>query len=64
MVRQRKGGVTMMQTNMTDLMRQYQQEKDTIALFRRDGLTWPYLLPLSVQQTLFPSILHNEKNRL
>ncbi|NEU31190.1 hypothetical protein GN156_10400 [bacterium LRH843] len=34
----------------------YQHEKETAALLRREGLTWHLTLPLSLHQTLFPSV--------
>ncbi|MBP3950626.1 hypothetical protein [Bacillus suaedae] len=49
----------------TKLAERYQVEKDNIALLRREGLEWHEAFPVSIRQTLFPSIFQkineNEK---
>ncbi|MDT8859976.1 hypothetical protein N0O92_07000 [Alkalihalobacillus sp. MEB130] len=38
----------------------YQQDKEKVALLRRDGLKWHQVFPISIRQTIFPSIFQKE----
>ncbi|WP_165763700.1 hypothetical protein [Halalkalibacter urbisdiaboli] len=46
----------------------YQQDKQHIALLKRDGLDWDDLFPLSIRQTQFPTFFEqqqpSEKNKI
>ncbi|MFC0470252.1 hypothetical protein ACFFHM_06850 [Halalkalibacter kiskunsagensis] len=39
----------------------YQKEKEDVALLRRDGLKWHQVFPVSIRQTLFPSIFQKDR---
>ena len=43
------------------LAERFQDEKNDIALLRRKGLEWQEVFPLSIRQSLFPSMF-TEKN--
>ncbi|WP_161784676.1 hypothetical protein [Halalkalibacter okhensis] len=38
----------------------YQKEKEEIALLSRQGLKWHQVFPISIRQTLFPSIFQKD----
>lgn len=41
--------------------KQFQWDKDKIALLRREGLQWHLVLPLTIHQTLFPSVFQMDR---
>ncbi|WP_157076766.1 hypothetical protein [Halalkalibacter krulwichiae] len=41
--------------------KRFQKEKNEIALLRRNGLEWPKVFPVSIRQTLFPTIFQTKR---
>ncbi|GAE25041.1 hypothetical protein JCM9140_1011 [Halalkalibacter wakoensis JCM 9140] len=50
-----------MSNHFQSIAKRYQQEKEEIALLRRDGLKWHEVFPISIRQTLFPAYFEREQ---
>ncbi|TWI58902.1 hypothetical protein [Halalkalibacter nanhaiisediminis] len=52
----------MLHTNETNhIACRFQQDKEEVALLRRDGFIWHQVLPLSIHQTMFPTVFQLER---
>jgi hypothetical protein len=42
--------------------KRFQKEKEKVALLSRDGMKWHQVFPISIRQTLFPTIFQKDRN--
>ncbi|MCL7745947.1 hypothetical protein [Halalkalibacter alkaliphilus] len=51
-----------MSNNEQSMATRYQKEKEEVALLSRKGLKWHQVFPISIRQTLFPSMFQKDHN--